>query len=91
MDSSPHVPEVSYSRHETSPIVGQPVTKNDLGELKVTYRVLHRNLTEYPSLFDSEFLDDLQHHLQTIATSDGVDVSDHGQWDEWLNSPIAGS
>lgn len=60
------------------------MTINDLSELKTTYRVLHRNLTEYPELIDLEFLDDLQRHLQGAATADGIDISDHGAWDAWL-------
>lgn len=60
------------------------MTINDLPELKTTYRVLHRNLVEYPQLMECDFLDDLQRHLQRAAQADGVDISDHGQWDAWL-------
>jgi len=60
------------------------MTRNDLGELKTTYRVLHRNLVEYPGLLDSDFLDDLQRHLQIAAQANGVDIGDHGAWDAWL-------
>lgn len=60
------------------------MTRNNIDDLKVTYRVLHRHLAEYPDLMDSPFLDDLQRHLQQHAVRAGVDVADHGQWDAWL-------
>jgi hypothetical protein len=64
------------------------MTQNTLEELKVTYRVLHRNLTDYPDLMDSSFLDDLQHHLQSLARAQGIDTTDHGQWDAWLGNEV---
>jgi len=64
------------------------MTRNTLDELKTTYRVLHRHLTEYPDLMDSSFLDDLQQHLQNHATQGGVDIADHGQWDAWLGNEV---
>lgn len=53
-------------------------------EQKLLYRVLHRSLTEFPDLMDSEFLHDLQVQLQRKAQVEGVDVADHGAWDAWL-------
>lgn len=59
-----------------------------LDEQKLIYRVLHKQLVHYPELMEGEFLDDLQRNLQQAAQADGVDISDHGAWDEWLgNSP----
>ena len=62
------------------------MTTYPLSEQKLVYRVLHRQLTEFPELMDSAFLDDLQASLQKAAQADGVDVSDHGAWDEWLGN-----
>ncbi|MFL5329504.1 MAG: hypothetical protein ACJ8C4_11370 [Gemmataceae bacterium] len=61
-----------------------------LAERKLIYRVLHSQLAEFPDLMDGEFLLDLQRSLQTIAQAEGIDVADHGAWDEWLgNVPTA--
>jgi hypothetical protein len=57
-----------------------------LPECKLIYRVLHRHLAEHPELMDTQFLDDLQRQLQAKATAEGVDVADHGAWDEWLGN-----
>jgi hypothetical protein len=57
-----------------------------IDELKLVYRVLHRQLSEFPALLDVEFLYDLQRHLQRQAITEGVDVSDHGAWDTWLGN-----
>lgn len=57
-----------------------------LAERKLLYRVLHSNLMDHPELMDSEFLQDLQHGLQRQAQAEGVDVADHGAWDEWLGN-----
>ncbi len=66
------------------------MTDYPLGERKLVYRVLHGSLTRHPELMDLTFLDALQADLQTRATADGVDVSDHGAWDAWLgNAPVA--
>lgn len=59
-------------------------------DLKLIYRVLHANLLENLQLMDSEFFTELQSFLQTLATLEGVDVSDHGAWDAWLERPHAG-
>ena len=40
-------------------------------ELKVVYRLLHKNLLQEPSLMDSEFLQSLQTYLQKKAVADG--------------------
>jgi hypothetical protein len=61
-----------------------------LAERKLIYRVLHQHLTEHPELMDSTFLDDLQTQLQKDAQAEGVDISDHGAWDDWLgNAPVS--
>jgi hypothetical protein len=57
-----------------------------LAEQKLIYRVLHASLMDHPELMDSEFLQDLQRSLQRQAQADGVDVADHGAWDEWLGN-----
>jgi hypothetical protein len=63
-----------------------PVDEYNLGELKLVYRLLHNQLPEQPALMDSQFLHDLQIHLQQQARADGVDVSSHGEWAAWLNN-----
>lgn len=55
-----------------------------ISELKLIYSILHSQVLEKPDLMDSDLLQDLQSFLQTQATKDSVDVSDHGQWDDWL-------
>jgi hypothetical protein len=54
-------------------------------DMKLIYRVLHANLLENLQLMDSDFFSELQAWLQALAKLEGVDVSDHGQWDRWLN------
>lgn len=56
-----------------------------LSELKLIYTILHSQVLEHPGLMDSDLLQDLQSFLQSQASKDSVDVSDHGQWDEWLS------
>jgi hypothetical protein len=59
-----------------------------LSERKLVYRILHRNLKDFPELMDTQFLTDLQTNLQQAAQAEGIDLSDHGQWDAWLgNAP----
>ena len=55
-----------------------------LSELKLIYSILHSQVLEHPDLMDSDLLQDLQSFLQSQATKDNVDVSDHGAWDTWL-------
>jgi len=55
-------------------------------EWKLVYRVLHSQLAKHPDLIDSSFLHSLQRHLQSQAQSEGVDISDHGAWDQWLGN-----
>ena len=57
----------------------------DVDELKLVYRILHKNLLSHMELMDADFVDVLQTWLQYRAGEDGVDVSDHAQWDAWLN------
>lgn len=56
-----------------------------LDDLKSIYRILHAQLPEHMELMDSEFLQDLQTHLQVRARAEGVDVSLHAQWSTWIN------
>ena len=56
----------------------------EFDELKLIYRVLHQSLGDFPELLDSDFLEDLQDFLHQQARADGVDGTDHGQWDRWL-------
>lgn len=53
-------------------------------DLKKVYRALQSQLVEHPELIDSEFLQDLQSHLQYRARREGVDLRDHRAWDAWL-------
>ena len=55
-----------------------------LSELKLIYSILHSQVLEHIGLMDSDLLQDLQSFLQSKAKIDNVDVSDHGQWDDWL-------
>lgn len=54
-------------------------------DLKHIYRTLHARLQQDYELMDSELLHDLQGWLQTRATEQGVDVSVHAEWANWLN------
>lgn len=66
------------------------IERYGLGERKMIYRLLHKQLIEHPELMDSELLHDLQISLQRQALAEDVDVSDHGAWDAWLgNEPVA--
>ena len=56
----------------------------EIDELKLVYRILHQNLMSHMELMDAEFLQAMQSWLQYRAGQDGVDVSDHAQWDAWL-------
>jgi hypothetical protein len=57
----------------------------DVQELKLVYRVLHKNLLGHIELMDADFLETLQTWLQYRAGQDGVDISVHSQWDAWLD------
>jgi hypothetical protein len=66
------------------------VEKYGLEELKLVYRILHRNLARNTDLLDSRFFEDLQRYLHQQAGAQGVDVADHGAWDAWLgNVPVS--
>lgn len=60
------------------------VGAHSLDDLKMVYRILHRNLSHHPNLIESDFLIDLQDFLHRQARADGVDTSIHGDWDKWL-------
>ncbi len=57
-------------------------------ELKLVYRILHKNLPSHTELMDSDFLSDLQTMLQKKAQLEGVDVGNHGDWDAWLGNEV---
>lgn len=59
-----------------------------MSELKLIYSILHSQVLDHPNLMDSDLLQDLQTFLQSQATQDSVDVSDHGQWDDWLKGTV---
>ncbi len=59
-----------------------------LAERKLVYRVLHRQLTQFPALMDGDLLSDLQTGLQRDAQLDGIDIADHGAWDGWLGNEV---
>lgn len=56
-----------------------------VGDLKLVYRVMHAQLATNIELMDSQLLHDLQTILQREAAAQGVPVTDHQQWDAWLN------
>jgi hypothetical protein len=62
-----------------------PLDNYPLAELKLVYRLLHARVQDQPDLMDSMLLEDLQALLQARARADGVDVSLHSQWADWLN------
>jgi hypothetical protein len=62
--------------------------KYPVQELKLVYRVLHRQLTQNTELLDAQFFEDLQRHLQKQAIFEGVDIGDHGAWDAWLGNDV---
>jgi hypothetical protein len=64
--------------------------KYPLAELKLIYRVLHRQLAHHTELLDAHFFEDLQRYLQKRAIGDGVDIADHGAWDAWLGNEAVG-
>jgi len=55
-------------------------------ELKLIYRLLQQQISEHMALMDSELLHDLQSQLQQQARENGIDVSLHSEWANWLNS-----
>ena len=57
-------------------------------DLKLIYQLLHERLPNDPMLMDSDLLQDLQTFLQQQASQDGVDVSLHAQWANWLNDGV---
>jgi hypothetical protein len=66
------------------------LTAFDTEDLKLVYRTLHGQLLEHTELMDSAFLNELQLWLQTLARVEGVDLSDHAQWDRWLGNQATG-
>lgn len=57
---------------------------HSLEDLKLVYRVLHRHLGTHPELMETHFLTELQSFLHQQAQRQGVDGTDHGAWDAWL-------
>ena len=64
----------------------QPLSHFDAADLKLVYRVLHKSLMANIELMDSDFFEKLQTWLQSCAQADGVDTTDHAQWDAWLGN-----
>ncbi|KPK37907.1 MAG: hypothetical protein AMJ69_09885 [Gammaproteobacteria bacterium SG8_47] len=62
-----------------------PLDNYSLPELKLVYRLLHAQVQAHPDLMDSALLTDLQTLLQARARADGIDVSLHDQWANWLS------
>ncbi len=69
----------------------QGLASFEASDLKLIYVVLHRQLMDEMELLDSDFFTELQAWLQDHARHEGVDVSDHGQWDAWLKDRRAHS
>jgi len=63
----------------------------DPEELKLIYRVLHRQLTARPELIETHFLIELQKFLYAEAQEAHIDVADHAAWDRWLQGRAADS
>ena len=63
----------------------KPLSEYPVAELKLIYQVLHAEIIQHPGLMDSELLQNLQKHLQEMATQDQVDVSTHSEWAAWLD------
>lgn len=57
-----------------------------LKELKIIYNLLYAQLPTHTELIDSELLQDLQHHLLLQASTEGIDISLHLDWVNWLSN-----
>ncbi len=68
---------------------GTITAHHELDELKLVYRVLHESLLKHFDLMDTRFLHQLQHFLHECARKEGIDASDHSQWDRWLGNEDA--
>ena len=77
------IPNRGYGSH-----MQQPLAHFDAADLKLVYRVLHKNLMNNIELMDSDFFEQLQTWLQSCAQADGVDTTDHQQWDAWLGNKV---
>lgn len=64
----------------------KPLHEYPLTELKLVYRVLHAQIAQHPDLMDAELLEDLQGWLQIAAKKDGVNATEHAEWDTWLGN-----
>ncbi|OQW91560.1 MAG: hypothetical protein BWK79_16580 [Beggiatoa sp. IS2] len=53
-------------------------------ELKLIYNLLYAQLLNHPKLIDSALLQDIQHYLLNQAVQEGVDISQHTDWANWL-------
>lgn len=60
-----------------------------LTELKRIYRALHARLPFDEALMDSELMHDLQTWLQRCARDAGVRVTEHAEWDAWLDDRVS--
>lgn len=57
-----------------------------LKELKIIYNLLCAQLPAHTELIDSELLQDLQHYLLLQASTEGIDISLHLDWANWLTN-----
>jgi len=62
------------------------IASHSLEDLKLVYRVLHKNIAAHVELMDTHFLIELQSFLQEQAAGEGIDPSHHGEWDVWLGN-----
>jgi hypothetical protein len=56
----------------------------NIDELKLVYLTLHKNLIKTPGLMDSVFLEELQTHLHSLAKTEGINIQNHAEWENWL-------
>ncbi len=57
-------------------------------ELKLIYNLLYTQLLDHPKLIDSVLLQDIQHYLLHQAMQEGVDISQHTYWANWLTQTV---
>ena len=67
-------------------MISKSITDYPASELKLIYQILHSQIQDNFELMDSAFLQDLQLHLQSMASKEGVDVTLHSEWSAWLNN-----
>lgn len=67
-------------------MAGKVALDASVEDVKLVYRVLHSVLAQNLELMDCELFERMQRALQERAKAEGVDVSDHAQWDAWLGN-----